>query len=779
MSRARTGTVPPLADAYVARPGLERALADALTPGATAVLVPVTAMGAATQADSAVRGGDLAVRDGDLPAPASFRNDLSEPDAASAPAPVPAAGRARGWRESCGKTQLAVAYAESAWASGDADILVWVTASSRAAVLSGLAEAAAAAGAADLAFPIGTVTIAAAADGTAADGTPADGTGPGQSAEDEAAGFLALLRGTSRPWLVVLDDLTGPAVMEGLWPQGPAGRTLITSARPDILPPGIEATVIPVGELTSHEALGYLMNRLTTDLDQRQGAIDLVGQLSNEPLALAQASAVIASSDLTCRGYLDHFLARRESGHEQPAAGPGLPASALTWALAVEHADNLVPGMAHPLLMFTSLLDGAGVPGTVFEEAARCAGVSPAASRDGLAALQAAGLLSIDAAQVPPLIRMNWAVQAAIRAAAPPGVLAATAVAAADAVLAAWPADEQPPSLARALRGCANSLAAVAGEALWGGGCPRVLLRAGQSLEDARLPGLATSYWEELAAEGDRVLGAGHPDAVAIRERLGLTCLGASMAGKAVGPFRSVLNELARSVGENHPGIARACQNLGRALVAAGRLDEGIAALEDAAARYERSTGAESAESVAAQEDLAAAHSRAGRAAAAVTLYRRTLVARQRLQGWMHPETMATCRKLADAHLAEGQVKNAISLYKRILEEREKALGAQDPAAIEARGALASAYFAAGKVSRSLQLLEQVRTEYSLTIGANHKTTLATSLTLANAYHSVGRLMDAALLLQDTVERCERSLPAHDPLTLAARAGLAAMRGDD
>src|SRR6266496_443222 len=35
--------------------------------------------------------------------------------------------------------------------------------------------------------------------------------------------------GTSQPWLVVLDDLQDPADLDGLWPEGPEGRLLVTS----------------------------------------------------------------------------------------------------------------------------------------------------------------------------------------------------------------------------------------------------------------------------------------------------------------------------------------------------------------------------------------------------------------------------------------------------------------------------------------------------------------------------------------------------------------------
>ena len=48
----------------------------------------------------------------------------------------------RDWLASCGKTQLAAGFAESLWQSREVDLLVWITATSRASVLSGYLAAA-------------------------------------------------------------------------------------------------------------------------------------------------------------------------------------------------------------------------------------------------------------------------------------------------------------------------------------------------------------------------------------------------------------------------------------------------------------------------------------------------------------------------------------------------------------------------------------------------------------------------------------------------------------
>jgi hypothetical protein len=390
--------------------------------------------------------------------------------------------------KACGKTQLAVHAAESLWRSGDVDLLIWVAATSRASVLSGFVAAAAATG--------------------------SDHVG---DAESVAASFAKWLGQTSRRWLVVLDDLRDAADLEGLWPAGPTGRVLITTANPATIPGKHRAVTLPVPEFSTREALSYLMGRLTADPDQRLGGIDLVADLGCEPQALAQASAVIARSGLSCRAYQDYYAQRRAQLEE--AGGGPQSAAAVTWTLSVEHAERLAPGDGvQYLLALAALLDGHGIPGTVFTTAAvrRYLGEGQAVDQDAawgaLLALARADLLSIDSAATPPTVRMSSTVKAAVRAATPRDLLDRVVRAAADALLDVWPADEPEPWLASDLRSCAISLWRATGDLLGAGGCHPLLIRAGQSMEGARLTGPAIAFWRGLAAMSDRVAGAGGPD---------------------------------------------------------------------------------------------------------------------------------------------------------------------------------------------------------------------------------------------------------------------------
>jgi tetratricopeptide (TPR) repeat protein len=705
----RLGLMPPLADGFTGRPESGPGLSTALPPGATAALVPAQAT----------------------------------------------AEGARDWLASCGKTQLAVQFAESLWQARELDLLLWVAATSRASVLSAYRAAAAA-------------TL---------------GTDPAGDAESLAIRFVLGLAETSRRWLVVLDDLTEEADLDGLWPAGPGGRVLVTTRSSAALPAASQALVLPVGVLSPREALSYLMGRLTADPDQRLGAIDLVKDLDCEPLALAQASAVITESALSCRDYAGYFVRRRE----QLAHGGADPAAAaVTWTFSVEQADRIAPdGSAQSLLTLAALLDGHGIPAEVLTAPAALAylagsgvggGLSADRARGALSVLARAGLLEIDPAGGRPAIRLSPVVQAAIQGAMPAEMLGRAVLAAADALLEAWPDDDTADTDDR-LRRCAASVQRVGGDLLWAQGCHPLLLRAGRSMDGAGLTGPAVSYWRELVAVSDRVLGPGHPDTLIVGEQLAGACLSAGRAADAVPWFQWVLTRRIRALGPDHTDTVESRRNLGHALVAAGQFDDAITVLDGTVGDYERVRGADHLDTLAARDELATAYQGAGQADVAIELRQRTLSHRERLQGGRHPDTMTTRQKLAEAYHADGRLKDALAQYKKALADRERVLGDDHLDTIGTRSGLGSAYHSAGRIANTLQMYELARTGYERVLGVDHPDTLAHRANLAHAYYTAGRVGDAAALLRETFARCERTLPPGDPLTESVRESLADIAG--
>jgi hypothetical protein len=75
----------------------------------------------------------------------------------------------------------------------------------------------------------------------------ADRDGPAGDGETIAAQFLAWLAETGRLWLVVLDDVSDPADLDGLWPAGPAGQVLATTAAEGTVPAARQPALFPMG----------------------------------------------------------------------------------------------------------------------------------------------------------------------------------------------------------------------------------------------------------------------------------------------------------------------------------------------------------------------------------------------------------------------------------------------------------------------------------------------------------------------------------------------------
>ncbi len=712
--RFRVGDIPPFAEGFTDRPDTARGILDALVPGSTIALVP---------------GSEFAEGN-------------------------------QNWLGASGKTQIAVLLAETLWRSGDVDIVVWISATSRSAVLSGYVEA----------------------------WVAATGIEPTGTAESVAAQFVSWLAETSQPWLVVLDDLPNVDELDVLWPEGPAGRLIITSTQSTVTVGRRRTRVFPVGFFSVREGLSCLTERLSVNPAQRQGAIDLIEALGREPLALGQAAAVIVNSALACRDYRDFFARRRQQ--IGVAAGEVPSAASVTWTLSLGQAEQLVPGQSVRLmLVLIALLDGHRIPGTVFNTQSvnsylggTAVGfgtpVDPKPAWDALLTIERVGLISINRADGPPTILMSPVVQAAIRVAAPAALHDRAARAAANALLEAWPVDEPHTWTAGVLRTNAGSLQNAATDVLWADGCHPLLLHAGRSLDTARLAGPAVEYWRELAVSCDNKLPPGHPDALVVAAHLASAYLVAGYGAEAVAWSERVLAERSLDLAPGHPVIIAARVGLADALIVAGRATDAVTALRRAVAESEQFRGSGHPDTLAVRDELARALEAAGSVTAAIRLLTQTLAERERFQGPRDVHTMATRDQLAAALLVEGQAKQAIAVYKRILKDREGALGRDHPDTIATKASLAGAYHTAGKMPLAVQLSEQACADSERVLGANHTDTLTRRVRLARLYYAVGRVGDAQTLLRDTVTRCERVLPHGDPLTQTVHQHLASITGE-
>ena len=701
-----------------------------------------------------------------------------------------------------GKTQLAVAFTHALWGARAVEALVWVSATSREAIITGFAQAASTVGAAEAVL----------------------------STEAAADRFIGWLARTRRPWALILDDLVSLADLENLWPAGPAGQVVITTRLPETvfragpsLAPSAAAgpRIAPVGGFSRREVLAYLGAQLTDYADQRAEALDLGEDLDGLPLGLAQAAAVMTVDRLSCREYRSRFGERREHMSAMRVDGVS-PAVLATWSLAAECAHQLPPaGVAWPALALAAVLDPHGIPGAVLTSPAGCgyvAGRPSAAEAADQTLVHAAmtnlarvGLVSVDPASPVRTVRMHASVQAAVRAYLPPADFEQAVLAAAEALMQVWPEPGgtagQPgqAELEQVLRDCVGALwaadSAVPRSAegghharptpqsaagvqayhvaqphqsrLWQPEAHPVLFRKGLSLEASGLAGPAIMHWQAMLITSTRLLGNAHANAVTARDRLAVAYESAGRFGDAIAVFSSALADRERNQGPEHPDTIAARGRLAHAYSSAGRPAEAVALYEQMADSAARQLGPGHPVTLAARASLAAAYQTAARGKEALTAYQMLMTDSEKLLGARHPSTLATRESLAAAFLAAGQPKDAIEQYKRLVADTEEG-GYDHPDAIAARASLASAYHRGGKLKDAIAVYQRVLADRERTAGADHPDAIAARANLAFAYRSAGQLREAIPAYERALADRERVQGPDHADTRSARASLAA-----
>ncbi|REH47315.1 hypothetical protein BCF44_106480 [Kutzneria buriramensis] len=392
---------------------------------------------------------------------------------------------------------------------------------------------------------------------------------------------MAWLSTTTRPWLIVLDDVQVPAEIEQWWPDPTkTGQVIVTTRyRGDSLI-RVDRQVIEVGLYTFEQALEYLHRRLDhqphllADPRQRTSPDDLLAALAHDlgylPLALSHASAYLREGQVSVTAYRMKFAdyrTRLEKLFVPPDQFPDRyqDTVAATWTVSIHKAAELMPGGVVPMVMLlASVLDPDGIPRSVFASDAVGSWVRSVLRRapeDGevmsaVRMLHRFNLLTDNPAEgTTPVISVHGLVQRATRDAAlrTEHAWLTTAHAASDALLEVWPDVERDTALAAALRSNTEQLVAVADVALWGSGAIGVLFRYANSLGRAGMETAAVAYLTRLAATARDRLGPEHRHTLAARQYLARWQGEAGDPAGAATALAELLDDMTRVLGTDDP----------------------------------------------------------------------------------------------------------------------------------------------------------------------------------------------------------------------------------
>ncbi|MFE1444394.1 tetratricopeptide repeat protein [Streptomyces sp. NPDC058739] len=669
-----------------------------------------------------------------------------------------------------GKTQLAAEYARTAWnhGSGDRlDVLVWVTAGSRTAIVDAYGQA-------------GVELCGAAPDN------------PKQAADTFLAWLTPKTGATPCRWLIVLDDVADPDDLRGMWPPAsPHGTTLVTTRRRDAALGGEGRHRIEVGLFSPGEALAYLTAALAghgrTEPAAQLGA--LAAELGHLPLALAQAAAYLIDSGETVTSY--RALLADRSTPLADTAPDRLPDDqthplAAAWALSLDRADTLAPaGLARPMLRLASLLDANGIPQTVLTSAPSLTHLAahrtrtgptpaeepnPLSERDAVRALRALHRLHlIDHTPGTPhqAVRVHQLIQRTTRDTLTPTERDQLARTAADALLSTWPDIERESALVQTLRANASALTSHTEDALYQPDMHMVLERAGNSLGNSGQVTAAAEHFQHLATSTRSRLGPDHPHTLASRHNLAFWQGQAGDAAGAAAALAELLDDRVRVLGKDHPHVLFTRHSLascrGRAGDAVGAAADFAAVVDD----HARVLGKDHPHTLSTRHELAFWRGRTNDGAGAAAAFAELLEAMVRVRGEHHPQTLTTRSNLAYWQGRAGDAAGAVAAFTELLNDHVQVLGEDHPDTLSTRHELAFWRGEAGDAAGAAAALATLLEDRIRVLGEDHPHVLSNRKTLALWRGRAGDTPGATAAFAELLEVVVRIRGQNHPQTLA------------
>lgn len=627
---------------------------------------------------------------------ALLKDEIQSPDVTSATFLLVGSG-------GVGKTQIAAHYVRTRLAEQSVDVVVWASASSQESVQHSYAQAINALTGADI-----------------------------SDVENAAAQFLAWAHITDLKWLVVLDDLTTPSILRGLWPPTcDSGATLVTTRRRDAALVGAQRKHIPVGTFQEIESVRYLSEKLISN--GREETSEELGRLARDldylPVALAQSAAYLIDSGLGCSQYRELLADRRRSLSELVPDVESLPDDHVglvtaTWSLSMDQANSLNPrGFARPVLQIAAVLSGSGFPREVFMASAsrEFIGVSLGEAADqqitanrivaALRNLRRLSLIEDDSTVVDDggIIRVHGLVQRAVLETLDEGAYEDAVEAAADSLVEVWPKSSVQSDLVRTLRLNAEFMCENSMRELLSYFCHDLLFKHGENLLAAGFAPAAVEYLTTLRAAIEEI-DSDRPDLQFVRLSLGDALEEAGQISLALSEYQTLLSD-----------------------------EEG------------RDNGSEE-DTLHIRSVLAECRGRAGDTKGSVRDFEELLKDRIRFHGLDHRLTSDTRRRLVTARSRAGDIPGAIATCQELLEDEFRVNGRDHPDTRHTQLHLAEEIGASGDVVGAIEILEDLLAQVSRVHGKHSEETFSTRHYLAEWYVEDGRHSAAIKVTQSLLQ---------------------------
>ncbi|MGV9700842.1 tetratricopeptide repeat protein [Streptomyces sp. NPDC003483] len=635
----------------------------------------------------------------------------------------------------------------------------------------------------------------------------------GLDANDAAQQFLAWLGTTTRRWLIVLDDVTAPSTLTGLWPpEVSVGQVLVTSRSRDAAWTTENRALLQVGMFTPDQSAAYLHRALARPgrsghADSDSDVAALAGDLGHLPLALSQAAAYLVDTGREVSRYRALLADRaRLLAHLVPEIS-GLPDAQTrtvnaVWDISLALADTCRPfGLAKPMMEISAVLDSNAVPEQILTASAvrsflgrhRASAVSAGVPKDSdasdggvvddvdaedaLRILHRLNLLDHDPNS--HTVRVHQLIQRAIREKEDVRAhLRDLVSASADALMEVWPDPERDTMFALLLRANAEVLIGSSESNLWQDEAHPVLFRLGRSRGESGEVQGAVEYFKHLADAAHTALGLDHPDTLAARHENAFWRGQTGDVAETLGAYERLLTEQLRVHGPDHLHTLTTRNEVAYWQGEMGDVAGAMAATEELLVDQVRVLGPDHPLTLGSRGNAAGWRGESGDVVGAVAGYEDLLADRLRVLGADHPDTLITRSQLAHWRGELGDVVGAVAAYEDLLADRLRVLGPDHLDTLVTRNNLAAMRGYAGDASGAVVAFGDLLTECERVLGPDHPRTLTARGNLAFWRAEVGDVVGSRSAYKDLLADRLRVLGPDHPDTLSSRSDLAAAQGE-
>ncbi|KAJ6088404.1 hypothetical protein N7486_009665 [Penicillium sp. IBT 16267x] len=285
-------------------------------------------------------------------------------------------------------------------------------------------------------------------------------------------------------------------------------------------------------------------------------------------------------------------------------------------------------------------------------------------------------------------------------------------------------------------------------------------------LRDQVLLLAAEKMYQYALAGKEKELGADHASTLETVNNLGILYRNQGRLEQAEQMFHRALAGREKELGADHTSTLRTVKNIGILYRLQGRLDQAEQKLHQALARCEKALGADHVLTLDTVNNLGIVYCVQGKLDQAEHMYERALAGREKAFGADHTLTLRTVNNLGTLYRVQGNLDQAEQMLQWALAGKEKALGADHTSTLETVNNLGILYHVQGNLDQAEHMLQRALAGRVKALGADHISTLRTVNNLGMLYCAQGRLNQAEQIYHQALAGREKALGADHTSTL-------------